>query len=95
MKQGYLYILFNRKNGTLYTGVTSDLQRRIYEHKNNIIDGFTQKYNINKLGYYEIYNDISSAIYREKEIKAGSRKKKIELIKSMNPNWNDLYNSLV
>ena len=84
-KQGYIYILFNKRNGTLYTGVTSDIVKRIYEHKNKLVDGFTKKYKIDKLGYYEIYNDITKAIEREKQIKAGSRKKKIELIESMNP----------
>lgn len=94
-KKGYIYILFNKKNGTLYVGVTSDLIKRIYEHKNKIIDGFTKKYAIDKLGYYEIYEDIESAIQREKQIKSGSRKKKIELIESMNPDWNDLYHQIV
>lgn len=94
-KKGYIYILFNKKNGTLYVGVTSDLIKRIYEHKNKIIDGFTKKYAIDKLGYYEIYEDIESAIQREKQIKSGFRKKKIELIESMNPDWNDLYHQIV
>ena len=94
-KKGYIYILFNKKNGTLYVGVTSDLIKRIYEHKNKIIDGFTKKYAIDKLGYYEIYEDIESAILREKQIKSGSRKKKIELIETMNPDWNDLYYQII
>ena len=94
-KKGYIYILFNKKNGTLYVGVTSDLIKRIYEHKNKIIDGFTKKYAIDKLGYYEIYEDIESAIQREKQIKSGSRKKKIELIETMNPYWNDLYYQII
>ena len=94
-KQGYIYILFNKRNGTLYTGVTSDIVKRIYEHKNKLVDGFTKKYKIDKLGYYEIYNDITKAIEREKQIKAGSRKKKIELIESMNPEWKDLYDMLI
>ena len=93
-KQGYIYILFNRKNGTLYVGVTSDLIKRVYQHKNKIIEGFAKKYGVDKLGYYEIYNDIESAIAREKQIKAGSRKKKIDLIEKINPNWDDLYDSL-
>ena len=91
MKQGYTYILFNRRNGALYTGVTSNLIKRIYEHKNKIVDGFTKKYDVNKLGYYEIYDNIIDAIAREKQIKAGSRKKKIMLIESVNPDWKDLY----
>ncbi len=94
-KKGYIYILFNKKNGTLYVGVTSDLIKRIYEHKNKIIDGFTKKYAIDKLGYYEIYEDIESAIQREKQIKSGSQKKKIELIETMNLDWNDLYHQIV
>ena len=88
--KSYIYILFNIKNGTIYTGVTSDLKKRIYEHKNKTYDGFTAKYDVNKLGYYEEYNDIKRAIEREKQIKAGSRKKKIMLIESMNSEWKDL-----
>ena len=94
-KEGCIYILFNRKNGTLYVGVTSDLIKRIYQHKNKLIEGFTKKYGVDKLGYYEIYGDIESAIAREKQIKAGSRKKKIDLIEKINPNWDDLYDSLL
>ena len=75
--------------------MTSDLIKRIYEHKNKIIDGFTKKYAIDKLGYYEIYEDIESAIQREKQIKSVSRKKKIELIETMNPYWNDLYYQII
>ena len=74
--RSYIYILFNKRNGTLYTGVTSDLKRRVYEHKNKVFDGFTSKYDVNKLGYYEEYNDIKQAIEREKQIKDGSRKRK-------------------
>jgi len=88
--KSYIYILFNKRNGTLYTGVTSDLKKRVYEHKNKLYDGFTSKYDVNKLGYYEEYNDIKQAIEREKQIKAGSRKKKIILIESMNSEWKDL-----
>ena len=93
-KKSYIYILFNNPNGTIYTGVTSDLKKRMWEHKNKITGGFTAKYNVNKLGYYEEYNDIKDAITREKQIKGGSRKKKLELINSMNPEWNDLYESI-
>ncbi len=89
-KKGYLYILTNIKNSVLYTGVTSNLAKRIYEHKNKITQGFTATYNVNKLVYYEIYDNISEAICREKQIKAGSRRKKILLIINMNPEWNDL-----
>ena len=94
-KQGYIYILFNKRNGTLYTGVTSNLVKRIYEHKNKVVDGFTKKYNIDKLGYYEVFDDITSAIEREKQIKAGSRKKKLSLIESINPEWKDLYETII
>jgi putative endonuclease len=91
MRKGYAYILFSKRNGSLYTGVTSNLIRRLQEHKLKIRDGFTQKYNVDKLGYYEMYEDIRDAIVREKQIKAGSRKNKISLIERMNPKWEDLY----
>ena len=90
-KCSYIYILFNNRNGTLYTGVTSDLIRRVYEHKNKAYDGFTKKYNVDKLGYYEIYDNINIAIEREKQIKSRSRKYKLKLIENLNPNWLDLY----
>ena len=82
---GYTYILFNKRNGTLYIGVTSNLVKRVYEHKNKLVDGFTKKYNIDKLGYYEIFDDIEEAIIREKKLKGASRKKKLELIEMNNP----------
>ena len=94
-KKGYVYIVFSKRNGTLYTGVTSNLVKRIWEHKNKLIEGFTKKYEVDKLGYYEVSDSMVSAIEREKQIKAGSRKKKIELIEKLNPNWNDLYESLL
>jgi putative endonuclease len=94
-KQSYVYILFNKSDGVLYTGITSDLIKRIFEHKSKVIKGFTQKYNVDKLGYYEIFEDIEQAILREKQIKAGSRKKKIELIESINPEWKDLYEDIL
>ncbi len=84
----------NKSNNVLYTGMTNNLIRRVYEHKEKIIDGFTKKDNCTKLVYYEIFNDPYNAIAREKQIKAGSRKKKIDLINSMNPNWKDLYDDL-
>ncbi len=93
-KQYYVYIMTNNNNSVLYTGMTNNLIRRVYEHKEKIIDGFTKKYNCTKLVYYEIFNDPYNAIAREKQIKAGSRKKKIDLINSMNPNWKDLYDDL-
>ncbi len=89
-KKGYIYIVTNKNNTTLYTGVTTDLTRRIYEHKNHIIDGFSKRYNLNKLVYYEEFINIQDAIEREKQIKAGSRKKKEDLINSINPGWCDL-----
>jgi putative endonuclease len=89
MKQYYVYIMTNRSK-TLYTGVTNDLNRRVYEHKNKIIKGFTAKYNIDILVYYEVYNDITLAIQREKQIKGWVRKKKIDLIESVNPGWKNL-----
>lgn len=89
MNQYYVYIMTNRSK-TLYTGVTNDLMRRVYEHKNKMIDGFTKKYHITKLVYYEETNDIQVAISREKQIKGWLRGKKIALIESVNPKWNDL-----
>ena len=88
-KQYFVYIMANRSK-TLYTGVTNDLMRRVYEHKNKMIEGFTKKYNITKLVYYEETNDIQVAISREKQIKGWLRGKKIALIESVNPKWNDL-----
>jgi len=82
------------RNTVLYTGVTRDLTKRVYEHKEKLAEGFTKKYNIVKLVYYEIFNDPESAIFREKQIKAGSRAKKIDLVNSMNPKWKDLYDDL-
>ncbi len=95
MSQYYVYILFNKRNGTLYVGITSNLIKRIYEHKNKLADGFTKKYNVDKLGYYEIYEDIKNAIDREKKLKNTSRKKKLDLIEINNPNWNDLYYDII
>lgn len=92
---GYVYILFSKRNGTLYIGVTSDLIKRVYEHKNKFVDGFTKKYNVNKLGYYEIYDNIETAIEREKKLKNSPRKKKLELIEINNPNWLDLYEQIL
>ena len=94
-KRGFVYILFNKKNGTLYTGVTSDIIKRIYEHKNGVVEGFSSKYGLNKLGYYEVFDNVVSAIEREKQIKGGSRKSKLTLIERMNPEWKDLYTSII
>ena len=84
MKSPAIYILTNKKDGTLYTGVTSNLPKRIFEHKNNITKGFTSKYNCKTLVYFETFDDMENAILREKQIKGGSRKKKIDLINSIN-----------
>ena len=94
-KQYYVYILFNKQNGTLYVGVTNDLVKRVWQHKNKVVDGFTKQYGIDKLGYYEVCNDINSAIAREKQLKGGSRKAKLDLIEINNPNWNDLYYEII
>ncbi len=93
-KQYYVYIMTNKRNTVLYTGVTNDLRRRVYEHREKLVDGFTGKYNIIKLVYYEIFQDPENAIIREKHLKAGSRQKKIDLINQMNKEWRDLYEQL-
>ncbi len=90
----YVYILANKKEGVLYIGVTSDLITRIYNHKLGILEGFTKRYKINKLVYYEIFDEIIDAISREKAIKKWRRQWKLDLIEKMNPEWNDLYESL-
>lgn len=94
-KQYYVYIATNKLNTVLYAGVTNNLVRRIYEHKNKIIKGFTFKYNVTKLVFYEIYDDINEAIKREKQIKGGSRRKKLDLIEKINPEYRDLFNEIV
>lgn len=95
MKKYYcVYIITNIANTVLYTGVTGNLLGRIYHHKNKSVSTFSSKYNLNKLVYYEVYEDVNSAIAREKQIKAGSRKKKVDLINNLNPQWKDLYGTL-
>ena len=89
-KQYYVYILTNKSNKVLYIGVTDDLKRRIYEHKNKMIDGFTKKYNLTKLVYYEATTDVRSAIEREKQLKNWHREWKMNMIKEFNPEWKDL-----
>ena len=84
----------NKRNTALYTGITNDLKRRVYEHKEKLVDGFTKRYNITKLVYYEVFADPENAILREKQIKAGSRQKKIDLINSINREWLDLYEKI-
>jgi putative endonuclease len=93
-KSYYVYILASERNGTLYIGVTNDLIRRVYEHKNNIVRGFTKKYGVHRLVYYEQVSNIKSALQREKRLKKWNRKWKIELIEKNNPEWNDLYGGL-
>lgn len=95
MKQYSVYILASKRNGTLYIGVTSNLIKRVYEHKNNLVDGFTRKYNVHKLVYHEETNDIQSALTREKQIKKWNRQWKIELIEKFNLYWKDLYYDLI
>lgn len=94
-KQSFIYIMTNYTNTTVYVGVTNNLIRRVYEHKNGLIDGFTKRYHLTKLVYYEIFEDITTAITREKQLKAGSRQKKNDLINGFNKEWIDLYDSVV
>jgi putative endonuclease len=94
-KNGYAYIMANSSNKVLYAGVTSDLVKRVYEHKQKLVEGFTKKYNVTKLVYYEVFDRIEDAIAREKQIKGGSRKKKLELIEAANPEFKDLYYGLL
>ena len=94
-KYYFIYILTNLSNTVLYTGVTNNIKRRIFEHKSKLVPGFTYKYNVIKLVYYDIFSSIEDAISREKQIKAGPRKKKVSLINSINPKWNDLYQYII
>ena len=94
MKNYYVYILSSKRNGTLYTGVTSDIIKRVYEHKQNVVEGFTNKYNVHWLVWYEIHDSSDSAINREKQIKKWKRAWKLELIEKENPEWVDLYESI-
>ena len=93
-KQPAIYFMTNRPHGTLYTGVTSDLPQRVWQHKNGITKGFCGKYNLTRLVYFELFEDMYEAISREKQIKAGSRRKKIALIESINKDWRDLFEEL-
>ena len=95
MNQPAVYILASGKNGTLYTGVTSDLVKRVWQHKEDLVEGFTKRYKVHALVYYELCDDMQSAIAREKQIKAGSRSKKIQLIERTNPEWLDLYSTII
>jgi len=95
LKSPCVYILANKRNGTLYTGVTSDLLKRVAQHKSGAIKGFAKQYDCKSLVWYEVYDDMTNAIQREKQIKAGSRIKKVSLIESQNPDWSDLYDSIL
>lgn len=95
MKNYYVYILASQRNGTLYIGVTNNLVKRVYEHKNGLVSGFTKKYNVKILVYFETTSDIVSAISREKQVKKWNRKWKLELVEESNPDWKDLYRDLI
>jgi putative endonuclease len=94
-KQPAVYILASKRNGTLYIGVTSDLIKRIWEYKNDLVKGFTKHYNVHRLVWYELHESLESAITREKRLKNWKRKWKLELIESKNPKWEDLYHKIV
>jgi putative endonuclease len=95
MRQYWVYILCSKKNGTLYIGVTNDLARRVHQHKQKLIEGFSKKYSINKLVYTEVCSDVHAAIHREKCIKKWNRSWKIRLIEQQNPDWIDLYDVMI
>lgn len=90
-----IYIMSNFENGTLYTGITNNLARRVYEHRNKMVDGFSKKYDLKKLVYYEVFDSPEQAILREKQLKGGSRIKKLKLINGFNKNWEDLYERII
>lgn len=92
--QYYVYILTNNHRNVLYTGVTNNLIRRVYEHKEKLVEGFTKKYKLDRLVYYEVFSDPLSAIEREKQMKAGTRRRKIGLVESLNPSWRDLWDEI-
>ena len=94
-KQPAIYIMASQRNGTLYVGVTSNLVKRVWEHKSDLVEGFTRRYGVHMLVYYELLDSMEAAITREKQLKAGSRAKKLRLIENMNPGWNDLYAGIV
>lgn len=94
-KQPCVYLMASRRNGTLYVGVTSDLMKRVWEHKNEAVEGFTKRYGVHKLAWYEVHESMESAIAREKAIKAWNREWKLELIEKANPEWEDLYDMLL
>jgi putative endonuclease len=90
----YVYIMTNKHNTVLYTGVTNDLKKRAWQHREKLVEGFTKRYNVTKLVYHEMFDDVRAAIAREKQIKGGSRQKKVDLVNSMNSGWRDLYDDL-
>ena len=94
-KQPAVYILASKRNGTLYVGVTSDLVKRVWEHRNNIVEGFTKRYGVHQWVWYEVHEDMNCAIEREKQLKEWKRKWKLELIEGTNPDWKDLYLTIV
>ena len=94
-KQPTVYILASERNGTLYTGVTSDLVKRVWEHRSNMVEGFTKRYGVHHLVWYEVHENMESAILREKRIKDWKRSWELKLIEGMNPKWQDLYDSIV
>ena len=95
MKKPYVYMLASARNGTLYVGVTSDLVARIWQHKNHVFEGFSQKYGVNQLVWFEAHETMESAIVREKQLKSGSRSRKLSLIETTNPSWRDLYGDIL
>ncbi|MEE9541483.1 MAG: GIY-YIG nuclease family protein [Candidatus Bipolaricaulota bacterium] len=94
-RQPAVYILANKRNGTLYVGVTSDLIKRIWQHRNNVVQGFTKRYSIHQLVYYELHDTMESAITKEKMLKNWKRAWKLQLIESNNPDWQDLYGTII
>ena len=94
MRRYFVYNLANKRDGVLYTGITNDLKRRVYEHKAKLVNGFAERYNVDRLVYMEVFGDAYSAITREKQIKAGPRRRKVALIEATNPRWKDLYGEL-
>jgi putative endonuclease len=95
MMRYFVYLMASRRNGVLYTGITSNIVKRVWEHKNGSVEGFTKKYDVNKLVYYEIFEDVEEAILRERRIKKWNRGWKIRLIESLNPEWKDLYEDII
>src|SRR3990172_2026894 len=94
-KQPAVYILASKRNGTLYIGVTSDLRKRVWEHQNNLVEGFTKRYGVHRLVYYELHEEMAKAIRREKQMKKWNRAWKLELIEKQNPDWRDLWEEII